>query len=273
MLIGWSFAAAGLVAHYRRAGNRFGLLLCAVGFGWFLSSLLAANSALWFSLGLVLAPWWLGIFLHATLAFPTGRLETPVRRAVVLLYYLDVVFVQLAWVLFSQPGADLGCAGCPTNVFLLEDRPRVASTFLLVEQPLLGSAVIAAALCILVQQWRRATAPQRRVVGPVVVSASVCLLVLGVTTFAEPFSYSAGQALGWVGGIAFIAVPVVFLAGLLRQRLDRSSVGQLVAELSDLPGGKGLGGVLRRSLKDPSLRVAYWNADGGGLCGRIRGSG
>jgi signal transduction histidine kinase len=144
---------------------------------------------------------------------------------------------------------------------LLEDRPRVASALLLAEQPLVGSAVLTAALCILVQEWRHATGPQRRVVGPVVISASVCLLVLGVTTFAEPFSYAAGQALGWAGGVAFIAVPVVFLAGLVKQRLDRSSVGQLVAELSDLPGGQGLGGVLRRSLKDPSLRVAYWNAD------------
>jgi signal transduction histidine kinase len=261
LLIGWSFVAAGLVARYRRAGNRFGSLLCAVGFAWFLSSLLAANSALWFSVGLVVSCWWLGIFLHATLAFPSGRLETPARRAVVLLYYVDVVVVQLAWVLFSRPSAGSGCSGCPNNVFLLEDRPRVASSLLLVEQPLVGSAVIAAALYILVQQWRHATGPQRRVVGPVVVSASVCLLVLGVTTFAEPFSYAAGQAIGWAGGVAFIAVPVVFLAGLVRQRLDRSTVGQLVAELSDLPGGQGLGGVLRRSLKDPSLRVAYWKAD------------
>src|SRR5215213_8224493 len=42
LLIGWSFAAAGLVAMHRRPGNRFGLLLYAVGLAWFSSSLLAA---------------------------------------------------------------------------------------------------------------------------------------------------------------------------------------------------------------------------------------
>src|SRR4051794_21818959 len=163
LLIGWSFADAGLVALHRRPGNRFGFLLYAVGLAWFTASLLAANEALWFSLGLVLSTWWLGVFVHATLAFPSGRLETPARRSVVALYYVDVVLVQLAWVLFASPDFHLGCTGCPPNVLLLEDRPRIASALLVLEQPLIGSAVLGGALWLLVQQWRRATAPQRRV--------------------------------------------------------------------------------------------------------------
>jgi len=261
LLIGWSFVGAGLVAWRRRPDSRFGPLLCAVGFAWFGSALITANSPVLFSIGLLVAPWWLAVFLHSLLAFPTGVLADRWRRAVVAMFYLDVTVVQAAWVFLSPSPGLAGCEGCPDNVLLVADHPHLAEGLLVVEQPVLGSLAIAGALILLGRQWRRASGPQRRALAPTVVSGSLCLLVLAVTLFAEPFSYEVGQAVGWVGAFAFAAVPVVFLAGLLRQRLDQSSVGHLVAELSSLPGARPLDEVLRRSLKDPSLRVAYWSAD------------
>jgi hypothetical protein len=117
------------------------------------------------------------------------------------------------------------------------------------------------ALVLLVQRWRNATVPLRRVLAPVLVSGGVCLLVLLFTIFLEPFSYAAGRLVGWLGGLAFTAVPLAFLAGLLRQRLARSAVGDLVVELSETATPPDLREALSRALRDPLLQIGYWLPD------------
>src|SRR4051794_41983386 len=47
LLIGLSFAAAGLVAWYRRGGKRFGPFFCAVGGGWVFGAPLPAHPPRW----------------------------------------------------------------------------------------------------------------------------------------------------------------------------------------------------------------------------------
>jgi signal transduction histidine kinase len=66
---------------------------------------------------------------------------------------------------------------------------------------------------------------------------------------------------GWVGAAAFAAIPASFLLGLLRQRLDRAAVGQLVVDLGAAREGDPLDRLLRTALKDPSLQVAYWREE------------
>jgi signal transduction histidine kinase len=261
LLIGWSFVGSGLVAWHRRRTNRFGALMVAVGFAWFAAALTASNSRVLFSIGLVIAPLWIGIFLHALLSFPTGRLESRAARLIVAVYYFDVIVLQLAWVMFANVQRSPDCASCPQNVFLLWDLPAVARAVLIVEQPILGVFCLLGALVLLVQRWRNATVPLRRALAPVLVSGGVCLLVLLFTILLEPFSYAAGRLVGWIGGIAFTAVPLAFLAGLLRQRLARSAVGDLVVELSETATPPDLREALSRALRDPSLRIGYWLPD------------
>jgi signal transduction histidine kinase len=263
-LIGWCFTGAGLIASYVRPENRFGLLMYGTGLAWFLSALITSGSPLLFTVGEFVAPWWLAVFLHTLLAFPTGRLEGRWRQILAGLFYIDMIFVQAVWVMFSRSENLPGCQECPRDLLLLADKPDIAAAVLLLEQPVLGSVVIGGTLIILVHQWWVATPPQRRVLGPVLVTGAACLLVLAVTLAAEPFSYPVGQAVGWLGALAFTAVPLAFLAGLLRQRLDRSAVSELVAELGAPHVGGDLDGLLRRTLRDPSLEVAYWRADTGG---------
>lgn len=263
LLIGWSFIGSGLVAWRRRPASRFGLLMMAVGFAWLAAALEASNHPLLFSLGLIIAPLWIGVFVHALLSFPTGRLETRAARLVVAAYYFDVAFLQLAWVLFAKTKHAPGCAGCPGNLFVLADDPAVGNAILIAEQPVVGVAALCCVLALLVQRWRRATAPLRRVLAPVLLSGGFCVLVLLWTILLEPFSYTIGQVVGWAGGVAFAAVPLAFLAGLLQQRFARSSVGDLVVELGEKPTPPDLRGALSRALRDPSLQIAYWLPDSG----------
>jgi signal transduction histidine kinase len=261
LLIGWSFIGSGLVAWRDPRSSRFGALMMAVGFAWFAASLEASNDPLPFSIGRVIAPLWIGIFLHALLSFPTGRLESTPARVIVVAYYIDVTVVQLTWVLFADVAGVPGCAGCPRNLFMLADNPALAQAVLIVEQPIVGVLALGGALALLVARWRAATAPLRRALAPVLISGGICVLVLLVTILIEPFSAAAGRVVGWLGGVAFTAVPLAFLTGLLRRRLDRSSVGDLVVELGETATPPDLRGALRRALHDPSLQIAYWLPD------------
>src|SRR5215210_1616418 len=55
-LIGLSFIGTGVFAWWRRPLNRFGLLMCAVGYAWFLGGLIEADDVTVHTLGAYLGP-------------------------------------------------------------------------------------------------------------------------------------------------------------------------------------------------------------------------
>jgi signal transduction histidine kinase len=262
LAIGWSFIAGGLIAWARRPQIRFGPLMIAVGFAWFVAALEASNDALPFSIGRALAALWIALFFHALLAFPTGGLDSRLARWLVGVYYLDVILVQFAWLVFADVRGEVGCSGCPDNLFLVADKPDLAQAILILHQPIIGFGVLVGGVLVLLGRWRRATPASRRALAPVFASGGLCLLVLALTVFVEPFSYEGGQVIGWAGGLAFTAVPLAFLAGLARSRLDRIAVGDLVVELGQSPAPEQLREGLARAIHDPSLEIAYFLKDG-----------
>ena len=80
--IGWSFIGVGLYAWWRRPDNRFGVLMTAVGFAWFLASLVSANAPWLFTIGVLVCNVYAAVFVHMLLAYPDGRVEEPRLRAV-----------------------------------------------------------------------------------------------------------------------------------------------------------------------------------------------
>src|SRR3954447_781306 len=94
-VIGLSFVGTCVFAWWRRPLNRFGLLMCAVGFAWFVGALSVANNATVQALGSYASPLYIVLAIHLLLAFPTGRLETGAPRAIMLAAYLDAFVVTL----------------------------------------------------------------------------------------------------------------------------------------------------------------------------------
>lgn len=76
---------------------------------------------------------------------------------------------------------------------------------------------------------------------------TVPLAVQAVSLAVQPASVR--QSVGWLGSVAFAAVPVSFLLRLLRQRLDWSAVGQLVVDLGMLREGDSMDDLLRTAVK------------------------
>jgi signal transduction histidine kinase len=67
----------------------------------------------------------------------------------------------------------------------------------------------------------------------------------------------------WMFLVAYAGFPLLFLAGLVRIRLARASVAELVLELEKPMAPDDLRNAVADALGDPTVEIAYWIADQG----------
>jgi signal transduction histidine kinase len=253
---GASFLAVGWVGAWRRPQSRIGLLMMAVGLAWFAVRVSWIPDALAFSVGAALNNTWAAVLAHAFVAFPSGRLRERRDRLVVALAYgwaLALVLVNaLTWhPVFSRPYTWIhNVFGVLGTQHLNDEIARVTSV------PTV--AIVVVVVGTVISHWRRATPPGRRVLAPLVWSG----VPVGVWFAAQQLS-----AVGWLGGAGVLAaagsapaaaLPFGFLIGLLRTRLRRGAVGDLVVELGKRAApAEHLDAALARVLGDPTIRVLY----------------
>jgi signal transduction histidine kinase len=218
--VGWSFVGTGLYAWRTRPESRIGLLMVLLGFAWFLSTVEFANPPLVYTIGLVLAGLWGGVFLHLGVSFPSGRLKSAFDRALVIAGYVIFPGAIVPALFFAGP-EDLDCSECPANLLLVERDEDVATAALAVGALLyVGLFVIVLARSI--AYWRRARPLERLQLTPVYVCA------LGTFLLVVVARAGAGDGVWWAAFISSALLPFAFLAGLLRSR-----VSVLDAELRD----------------------------------------
>ena len=84
LTLGWAFIGAGLYAWWRRPEQPVGQLMTLVGFLWFLGGLSDSDAPWLYTAGNVLGGLWAGALIHLLVAFPSGRVEPGLERAVVI---------------------------------------------------------------------------------------------------------------------------------------------------------------------------------------------
>jgi signal transduction histidine kinase len=269
--VGLIFVGCGLVAIVRRPDNRTGFLMALVGFFFFLSALQDANNAGVYTIGVALSLLVYGAFAHLILSFPSGRLETPRDRAIVIIAYLDVTVVQWAWMLTRQKigSSNAPCPECPENVFYVTHQHALSSAILTVQRGV-GIALVCAALAALYRRYRNASPAARRTLGPVVLTSAVTIVLIAVMLVLAWISESATHTFNWFVLVSFASVPLAFLVGLLRTRLVRSGIMRMIVESPDELSLREAETALREALDDPSLRLAYWLEDVNGYV-NVRG--
>jgi DNA-binding CsgD family transcriptional regulator len=175
----------------------------------------------------------LALLAHQVVVFPDGRPGTRwERRLIVAIYTLAV------------PGYAISEIG-----------PRVNDAL-----SAIGIVLALAALALVVDRWRRSSAPRRRALEPLL-WAGPPVLAVAATSIAKDYidvslSSTGDAILDWCA-LAYTLVPAAFLAGVLRTRLQRGAVADLVVELSEASPAK-VRDALARSLGDPSLELAFW---------------
>jgi DNA-binding CsgD family transcriptional regulator len=118
-----------------------------------------------------------------------------------------------------------------------------------------------AIVLVVVEKWRTATPPGRRVLAPILWAGPPVLVVVAISVARDYLDVNLSDAgdtvVDWLQ-LVYTALPLAFLAGLLRTRLHRAALGDLVLELSDVTSPERVRSALARTLGDPSLELAFW---------------
>lgn len=249
-----SYVLGGLLAWSRRPTSRFGPLMIVAGFVNFLVTLSWTTSDVAFTVGQALDLVPPVVFLHVFLAYPSGRLQGRFERALVMTAYATAIGLQL----FRMAAGGFG----PNNLLELTTNPEAGLAVMRV-QLLTVSVGCLAGVGVLLARRLRTGRPLRRSLALLVDVFGVGLVMIAALFLSHVFQGPATHQLRWATFAALGLAPVVFVAGLLHDRLARSSVGELLVELHSDPAPAELRDRLARALRDPSLTLAYWLPDFG----------
>lgn len=255
VLAGWSFIASGLIGWTHRSGNRAGALMVAVGFLYLAPAILLQSQVpLKATIGQLLAVAFIAVFVLLLVAFPSERLSSRLDRVLVASVFIPAVPMQLLWLMvLPEPGNALLAWPDAALADAIDSAQRII---------FLGAVAVLPAM--LVRRWLRASPPLRRVLNPVLFGAAAVVL------------YGLYVLLDKVGGpaefvdncfrLVFAAVPIAFLVGLLRARLARSAIGDLLVELREPAPPGALRDALARAVRDRSTRRTSTRRAGRSSC-------
>ncbi|MEA2535868.1 MAG: hypothetical protein QOF11_102 [Chloroflexota bacterium] len=263
LLPGLAFLAAGQIAWARRPDNRIGPLLVLTGFAWYVGTYQASADETVGRLAYAFQGYYDGLLAWLVLAYPSGRLRWRSSRLVVGAFLGALVARTTFRLALYHPLASYGDLSDPaTALRYVADtslRNDVDSFFRL------AIATIAVVVLVLVLvRFRSETAAGRRITGPILIGGLAVAAGI-VAEFGSGLLVGATSAdrLAWrylgefVTVVTATLVPVGFLVGLIRGRLARGSVAELVVQLGEAPEAPRLREILSRALGDPSLEVAY----------------
>jgi len=245
---------AGLLLWRLRPENRTGPLLVLVGILWTIGGIRAYENPWAFGVG----QWFDGsqdlVLAFLLIAYPVGRITSrPLRVLVVCGFSLFLLSLFQTMTLTLPHGR---------NAFAVWNAPHVHSTLSSIGTA--GGGIYAAiGVVIVAARWVRASKSRRRVLGPVLLAALIFAAATVADQVMQTVTGSEPNAVLFPQLVARLLIPVAFLFGLARSRLEQVGVGDLVLEL-DTAGPESIQQALARTLHDPTLELAYRLPDGGG---------
>jgi signal transduction histidine kinase len=263
VVVAWTFLATGVIASWRRPRSRIGVLLVAAGFALLVRRFQYDNDSAVFTAALLLGELYNAVIAHAVLSYPSGRLEARVERIFISLGYVLVVAFPLATLLVYDPATsclyDCDPQTAPESLLLVHADDQafeiVRNGFRVGVYGVLGAAFLA----LIARKLIAASPPRRRMLAPLLVAgvaAGIRAISESALAFAD-YSDRTRRILFWWQIAVTAALPLALLAGLLRSRLARATVGDLLIKLERTPPAR-VQNVLRHALRDPSLEIAYW---------------
>jgi signal transduction histidine kinase len=251
-LVGCSFFVSGVVAWSRRE-NRLGPLMVLIGLTWLARPLANVDSTAVFTGAVWLQDTWFLLLALFLLSLPYGHLTSRLDAVTMGILLFVALPLEFAWLLFLEVDA-------PGNALLIWPNAEVANAIDWAQRVLIfiGSVALTVTLW---RRWFAASAPLRRILVPALVGGAAVLLSTVMTILAKVTV--PPETVRWLELCAFIAVPVAVLIGMLRARLARSAVGDVLLALQSKPAPADLRDALARALDDSSVELAFWLPDYG----------
>jgi hypothetical protein len=258
--VAWCFVAAGLVGWRRRPDNHVGPLMVAAGFALLLRQFRYSHGDLTFTVFFALGEVGFVIVAHSALAYPAGRVSSRLELTLLrVAYAVAVAFPVAILLVHSEHGRLPTLSPLPRRSLIgVVGNDNIALDFWKAYELILYGGLAAAFIVVTIRRLAAATPRARRMLAPLLLAAcAIALRAVFETVFtfvSRPLAY---DYLFWWQIVAFMALPLALLAGLLRARLARSTVGDLVVELERTPPD-GIRDALARALRDPALEIAFW---------------
>ena len=257
----WSFLLAGLIAWRRRPASRLGVLMIATCFALLVRQLRYTHSNLVFTVCFLLGELGYALYTHVALGYPSGRLGDRLEQVFIRVVYAVAIAFPLAILLFYDPNHRLRFFDPSRRESLLAVTERAGTvdalqrTFAVVAYGVLAAVFLA----LVARKLVLATPRARKILAPLLLAAVVAALwavlnsILTFTAIPPAIAYD----LFWWQIVGLTALPLALLAGLLRARLARVHVGDLVVHLQQTPVD-GLRDELAGALGDPTLELGLW---------------
>jgi signal transduction histidine kinase len=195
LAIGLTYLYGGLAIWDHEPANRTGALMTAVGVTWFIAPFAHASIPVVSELGLALEDTSTVILLALVLAYPSGRLTSPVDRWAVAILAVGATGLNL---LFS------------TDLVAIDPGPTGLYG---------GLALATMATVVVVRRWLIAPARDRRELLPVLVAGLVFLGTLAINLVRRIVDVpeDVGAVLIAVHDLVPAAIPIALLIGFYRQ--------------------------------------------------------
>ena len=256
-----TYLVTGLLAWSRRPANRTGRVMVGVGLLLLFEPVqdgAVAGLVLLGGMAATVADLLLGYLI---LSFPWGRLRSKVDRGFLAVSAVALLTANLVGYALYDPriaGAD------QDNPLLLVRDPALADLAIIVAR-LTSIAILVGFLAIFAARWARASGPARRIYSPVLIPSTVLVIAILGSNLLSAFDVPDDIRLvaGVTQALARSLIPIGFLVGLLRTRMARSAVADLVVELGEMPTPARLRDALANALGDRGLAVAYWSSEAG----------
>jgi signal transduction histidine kinase len=256
----WSFLLAGLITWRRRPGNRLGPLMVAVCFALLARQFRYSHDDLAFTVFFLIGELPFALIAHVAFAYPSGKVTDRIERAFVAITYAVAVVFPLAILLFDDGTRLRYFDPVPRKSLIAVSGQDDVVDFLQDAYAVIGYGLLATTFVVLIgRKLLKATPRARRVYWPLLFAAIAAALraVLDsiLSFFSVPLSITVN--LFWWQVIALTALPLAILWVLLRARLARSHVGELVVHLEQTTP-TDLRDELAVALEDPTLEVGLW---------------
>jgi signal transduction histidine kinase len=258
---GWAFLLAGLVAWTRRPAAGLGQLMVLTGFFLLARQFRYSHDELAFTLFFLVGEIGFALLVPVAFSYPLGRITDRFERALSRIALAVAIAFPFAILFFYDGSRRLQYFDPEPRESLLlvsgnaEVVEALQSAFVIVAYGILGTLFV----LLVARKLRLASPRARRVLAPLLIAAAVAAL-RGVFEGALEFASSPPDFvydLFWWQVVGLTAFPLAILAGLLRARLARVYVGELVVRLERTPVD-GIRDELVQALGDSTLELGLW---------------
>lgn len=251
-LAGASFAIAGAVLWIRRPGNPSGRLMVLVGITWYIGDLQFSDHPWLFAVGFCFYYLSSQALAHLVLALPTGRLANRRERALIATQYVLGPATQVPRYFTEDPREHQMWGDIGATYSIWADIGAVAN---------IACAVLLAALIL--RRWAGVGWVVRRGYAAVWAVALGIAMVAILTSVGFLTRHAPQPEPLLAFSIGLVLLPVGIAVGLLRVRLARTRVADLVIRLATAAQPERVRAALADALDDPMLDLYFRLPHGG----------